>query len=131
MDNFKEFFELLRSITAKTESPVYPDETNFNSFMANRYLSFVHPGICILLAQTANTQGFMPEEEKAQYEMLKALLPRFRCGRIDYVSKPSSTTQSDKEISDEQLEELSAYMELGKREVRELMHRVALLKEQR
>lgn len=130
MDNFKEFFELLRSITSKTETSVYPDETNFNSFMANRYLSFVHPGVCVLLAQTTNLHGFLPEGEKEQYDMFKAVVPRFRCGRINYVSKPSSSSQTENSVTDEMLAELSSYLELGKGEVRELMHRWEKLKEQ-
>lgn len=127
MDNFSHFFELLKTIVAKSETPLVPDAENFSLYMANRYLSFIHPEICKLLAQTTNIYGFCPEDEKASYGVLKAIVPKMRYRKIPYVSKPSSANQSELGVTDADLEEMARYYELGKGEIRELLLKRTML----
>lgn len=126
MNNFQDFFELLKCIITKKERTLAVDDNSFSVFLANRYLSFLHPEICKLLAQTTNIYGVAPEDVEDAYNMLNAIIPKLPYTKIDYVSKPSSQKQKNLGIDDEKLGEMASYLELGKNEVRNILARTNL-----
>lgn len=124
MTNFPEFFDLLRAIVTKKQPKVQPNDENFDGYLAVRYLSFIHPEICKMLAVSANKRGFFPnaEDRLEVFGVLYSLLPQMKFPKIAYVSKPSTKKAKEKNVEDENLEILAYNMELGKREIRNLIN---------
>lgn len=123
MTNFKEFYALLDGIRTKEKTDIVPSEANFNLFMANRYLSFLHPEICKMLAQTTNMMGFVRDMQDyvSIYEMFCAIIPKLPRTRIDYVRKPGTEAQIESGLNDDDVKDLARYYELGTNEVRNML----------
>jgi hypothetical protein len=121
--NFDEFFLLLKSILDKSESGVQPSNENFSLYLATRYLSFYHPGLCDLLNESVNkfkiNSKFATPEDG--FNFLKALLPKLKYKHIKYIKKQAVKNQRDKNISDETVTKLANYLEISRREVRHLL----------
>lgn len=123
MTNFPEFFELLRSIVSKTETEIVPTDENFDMYLATRYLSFIHPEICKMLATCVNKHGFVNDLDNATecFNALKAIIPKMPYPKIKYISKPSSKKMRERGIDEETLKTIAYNMELGRREVSNLI----------
>lgn len=123
MDNFPQFYKLLDSIMTKKDAGFLADDSNFNLYLMNRYVSFIHPMICRMINDTTNVMGFVqdPEDCEECFNVLYAIVPKMPWMKVDYVSKPGSKAQSENEISEEEMQYLCGHYELGSREIRDLL----------
>lgn len=120
--NFPEFFDILRSIVTKCPLTTNISEENYDHYLAVRYLSFIHPEICKVLAGSVNIFGSVDTENlKQSYKVLKAIIPKLRYSKIAYVSKKSTKKIKEKAILDDGMRVLAHNMQLGKREVAQLI----------
>ena len=123
MTNFKEFYALLDGIRTKEKTDIVPSEANFSLFMANRYLSFLLPEICKMLAQTTNMMGFVRDAQDydSVYETFCAIIPKLPRTRIAYVRKPVTEAQIESGLDDDDVKALARHYELGTEEVRNML----------
>ena len=117
--NFQQFFALLRSIFTKEVLDIEPTDENFPLYLANRYISFFHPNLCIFIDDAMNRydKAQLLLEPKLAYKTLRAIIPKLPYSRIDYVKKPASERVKNTSVSDEQLKQLADLLEISKREV--------------
>ena len=75
------------------------DESQFSSFMVNRWLSFYSPEISNYINETSNKQIGAFNIKQDQYNYIYNIIPKCRFKRIAYIKK----TKKDKEEKEEQL----------------------------
>ena len=121
--DFKEFYMLLNEAIAKEPSDVVASEENYNAFIFNRYLSFYHPQIAILLAKTTNRVHWIPdgEDEEMSFKCMKGILPKLPKAFIQYIKKPAVVAAQKLEISEDEIKDEAAFLECSKREIRNLI----------
>lgn len=121
--DFKEFYKLLDEAIAKEPTDVIASEENYNAFIFNRYLSFYHPQIPILLAKTTNRINWIPdgEDEEMSFKCMKGILPKLPKAFIQYVKKPAVVAAQELEITEDDIREEAAFLECSKREIRNLI----------
>lgn len=121
--NFDEFFPLLKSIFTKVDCDISPNNENFNTYLAARYISFYHPSLCELLNESINNYKINSifNEPEDGYNFLKALIPKLPYKHIKYIKKESVKNQRDKNISDEAVAKIANYLEISQREVRAIL----------
>lgn len=121
--DFKEFYKLLDEAITKEKSDVVASEENYNSFIFNRYLSFYHPQIAILLAKTTNRNNWIPDEndEEMSFKCMKGILPKLPKSFIQYVKKPAVIVAQELEITEDDIREEAVFHECSKREIRNLI----------
>ena len=121
--DFKEFYKLLDEAITKEVSDVVVSEENYNSFIFNRYLSFYHPQIAILLAKTTNRVHWIPdgEDEEMSFKCVKGILPKLPKAFIQYVKKPAVVAAQELEITEDEIKDEAAFLECSKREIRNLI----------
>lgn len=121
--DFKEFYKLLDEAITKEQSGVTASEDNYNSFIFNRYLSFYHPQISVLIAKTTNRTHWIPdgEDEQMAFKCMKCILPKLPKVFIQYVKKPAVVAAQELEISEDEIKEEAAFLECSKREIRNLI----------
>lgn len=124
--NFPEFYKVLKHIMTKEELDIQINEDNFNLFMILRYLSFYHPNICKLINETVNKYDIQSAYLKAEdgYNLIYNMIPKLPYKFIKYVKKPSVKNLRDKEISDEDVENLARLFEVSTREVRNMLKNI-------
>lgn len=117
--NFAEFFILLRCLLTKEDLGIKPSDENFSTYLAMRYVSFVHPNMCVYVDEVVNDykKYQMAADPKNGFEFLKAILPKLPYRKINYIKKPITTAVNKQEISDEELKHLAELLEISKREV--------------
>lgn len=121
--DFKEFYRLLDEAITKQDSGVVASEENYNAFIFNRYLSFYHPQISILLSKTTNCVNWIPEseDEEMSFKCMKGILPKLPKSFIQYVKKPSVIAAQELEITEDEIRDEAAFLECSKREIRNLI----------
>lgn len=121
--DFKEFYKLLDEAIAKEPSCVTASEDNYNSFIFNRYLSFYHPQISILISKTTNRVHWIPDgdDEEMSFKCMKGIIPKLPKAFIQYVKKPAVVAAQELEISEDAIKEEAAFLECSKREIRNLI----------
>ena len=121
--DFREFYRLLDEAIAKEESGVVASEENYNPFIFNRYLSFYHPQITILLSKTTNRVHWIPdgEDEEMSFKCMKGILPKLPKAFIQYVKKPAVDAAQELQITEDKIKEEAAFLECSKREIRNLI----------
>lgn len=117
--DFHEFYKLLRSLFTKEVPDVVPTNNNFPINLVIRYISFYHPNLCIYIDNVFNDYSKIQliSDPKVAYNTFKAILPKFKFSKIDYIKKPVSTTVRNNEISNEEIQHLAELLECSKREV--------------
>lgn len=120
---FKEFYKLLDVALTKEKIDITPSEENYNTYIFNRYLSFYHPEIAILIAKTSNRVNWLPhgENEELSWKGIRALLPKLPKTFIQYVKKPSVMATQELNISEDFIKEEAMINECSKREIRDLI----------
>ena len=121
--NFKEFYKLLDEAITKDESDIMISDENYNPFIFNRYLSFYHPQIAILLAKTTNRVHWIPdgENEEMSFKCMKGILPKLPKAFIQYIKKPAVVAAQELEITEDEIKDEAMYLECSKREIRNLI----------
>ena len=62
-------------------------ESNYNSYMINRWVSMYSPNIAEIINHTTNRLFPIFETKKDNYKFLLAVLPKCRFRRIKYIKK--------------------------------------------
>lgn len=121
--NFDEFYPLLKSIFTKKDCGIVPYADNFNVYLATRYISFYHPGLCDLLNESINKFKInaLYNDPEEGYKFLKGLIPKLPYKHIKYIKKESVKKQREQNIPDETIEKLANYLEISQREVRNIL----------
>lgn len=120
---FKEFYKLLDVALTKEKIDITPSEENYNTYIFNRYLSFYHPEIAILIVKTSNRVNWLPhgENEELSWKGIRALLPKLPKTFIQYVKKPSVMATQELNVSEDFIKEEAMFNECSKREIRDLI----------
>ena len=120
---FKEFYRLLDEVITKEDSNLVPTEENYNPFILNRYLSFYHPQISVLICKTSNKIGWIPDGDNPlmSYKGIKSLFPKLPKAFIQYVKKPAVVAAQELEITEDEIKDEAAFLECSKREIRNLI----------
>lgn len=120
--DFNEFYKLLDEAITKDKSGIIPSGQNFNTFLFNRYLSFYHPEISILIAKTSNRLGFIPDsDDQFAWKSIKAILPKLPKSFIKYVKKPSVIATQEFDFTDQEIFIEAKLNECSKREIRNMI----------
>lgn len=117
--NFQQFYPLLRSLFTKEDVGIEPTSDNFPLFLAMRNISFVHPNLCVFMDEVLNSFKKLQlfSDPVLAYNTLKSLLPKLPYNKIDYVKKPVTVSVRNKELTNEELQQLAGLLEVSKREV--------------
>lgn len=123
MNNFDEFFPLLKSIFTKKKCDIVPCADNFNVYLATRYISFYHPSLCEILNESINKFDInkMFNEPEDGYKFLMALIPKLQYKHIKYIKKESVKKQRENHIDDAVIAKIANYLEISQREVRKIL----------
>lgn len=121
--NFPEFYKVLKHIMIKNDLDVQINDDNFNLFMINRYMSFYHPSICKLINETSNKYDIynMFLDSEKGYKFIYNMIPKLPYKFIKYIKKPAVKNLRDKDISDEDVQNLANLFEMSTREVRNML----------
>lgn len=119
IDNFQEFFTLLRSIFTKETVNIAPRTGNFNYRLVLRYVSFYHPNLCVYIDGVLNSHDkeTILVDPVLCYKTFKAVLPKLPYTKINFVKKGVTEVLKEKGITDEGLKHIADYMEISKREI--------------
>jgi len=72
------------------------DESQFNAFMINRWMSMYSIDLINIINNTSNRYAHIFETKQDQYEWLYNLFPRMRFKRISYIKKNKPKVNTDK-----------------------------------
>jgi len=89
------------------------NESSFNGYMVNRWLSMHSPGLACLINSTVNRLYPIFETKSDNYKFLVSIIPVNRPKRIFYIKKNSKT----KTEKDDQVTLLAKSLELSEREI--------------
>lgn len=85
-------FDILKGVLfTKTEFPfkIAEDEKNFDLYMVNRWVSMVDKDSARIVNETTNRFGSVFSEKQQQYNFLKAILPKYKFHKINYIKRKS------------------------------------------
>ena len=121
--DFKDFYKLLDDVLTKNDSGITPSKENFDSFLFNRYLSFYHQQVAVLLTKTTNNINWIVDEEEPQmaFKAYKSVLPKMPKRFIEYVKKNITDILKDLKVKDEDIYREAKLNECSKREILELI----------
>jgi len=91
------------------------NQSQYNPYMINRWLSMYSPDIAQLINSTVNKWHSIFETKKDNYRLLITLIPKSKWRKINYIKKKTKTSNSEKEQDDVPL--LAKNLELSEREV--------------
>ena len=90
------------------------DESSFNGYMINRWLSMRSPVIAQLINDTSNRLYPIFETKQEYYNFLVKIIPPHRPKRIYYIKKITKSPPSEE---DHDVDLIAKNMELSKREI--------------
>tara|TARA_Y100000310_G_C20215960_1_gene593540 strand:- start:42 stop:422 length:381 start_codon:yes stop_codon:yes gene_type:complete len=90
------------------------NESQYNSYMINRWISMYSPQVAQLVNLTSNRLYSSFKSKEDNYKFLINIIPKSKFRRINYIKKASK----DKHTDDEAVEMLAKNVELSKREIR-------------
>ena len=89
------------------------DESGYNSYMINRWLSMYSPNNAVIINYTVNQYYSIFETKQDHYKFLVNIIPKTKIYRIKYIKK------GNKEKTDDHiLDRLAKRLEISKREIR-------------
>lgn len=91
------------------------EETDFNQYMLNRWISMYSPGMATIINSTTNWLYSVFETKQQYYKFISCVVPRVSFKRIHYIKK-KKPEDTPKEI--ENIELLAKRLELSKREIK-------------
>lgn len=71
------------------------EESQFNSFMCNRWISFYSPELCHYVNETANRQISQFYSKQDQYDYYFNVLPQLKFKKINYIKKVKKDEEED------------------------------------
>jgi hypothetical protein len=71
------------------------DESQFNSFMINKWISFYSPELNTFINDTANKHVSCFQQKQEQFDYYFNLLPRLKYKKINYIKKVSTDKEED------------------------------------
>jgi phenolic acid decarboxylase len=77
------------------------DESQFNSFMLNRWLSFYSKDLACYINSTANSQVHLINSKQDQYEYYYNMLPKCKFKKIEYIKKAKKEEEKEKQLTPE------------------------------
>ena len=110
-------FNFIDSIlfSKKKLNTINEGETEFNSYMVNRWCSMYSADITQIINETTNLYGKTFTTKQEQYEFVLNILPKVKKKRINYIKK----NKEDKKPENENIKHLAKFSELSQREIRE------------
>ena len=112
-------FDFLNSIlfTKKDKFDNADDETQYNAYLINRWISMYSPECAQYINSTTNWLYPIFDEKKDHYKFLKRILPKVSYKHMPYIKKIKPDNSDDKE---DNVELLAKSLELSQREVKYL-----------
>lgn len=90
------------------------DESAFNMFMINRWVSMYSPNMAVVINNTVNRLHSTFESKQDYYRFINKVLPKVKRKHIPYIKK----TKKDTETEDENLKIIAKRLELSQREIK-------------
>jgi len=90
------------------------DESQFNSYLINRWLSMYSPEVATIVNSTGNWLYSIFEDKRLYYNFLINVIPKLRRKHINYVKKKKPEEQEDE---DNNAELLAQTLEISRREI--------------
>lgn len=91
------------------------EETEFNQYMINRWISMYSPGLATVINSTTNWLWSVFETKQEYYKFISTVIPRVSRKRIHYIKK---TKPEDTPKQVENIELLAKRLELSQREIK-------------
>jgi len=95
------------------------DESQFNCYMVNRWMSMYSIDMVSIINDTSNRYGHIIKTKRDQFNWLYNFFPRLRFKRISYIKKAKAAEDQDNSISNDELLFLAKNMEISSRELRD------------
>ena len=110
-------FDYLNSIlyTKKKLELNCDEESQFNSFMCNRWISFYSPELCSFINETGNKHITLFLTKQEQYDYYSNVLPQLKFKKINYIKKVKKEDKTEEVFVPEFIskKEYQKYVELG------------------
>ena len=90
------------------------DESSFNQYMINRWISMHSPSMATIINNTANWLYSTFETKQQYYKFISTIIPRVPFKRIHYIKKKK--VENDDEL--ENIELIAKRLELSQREIK-------------
>ena len=91
------------------------EESSFNNYMVNRWVSMYSPSLAIIINSTGNWLWSVFETKQDYYKFINTIIPRVSRKRIHYIKK---VKPEDKPKELENVELLAKRLELSQREIK-------------
>ena len=91
------------------------EESNFNMYMTNRWISMYSSNLAIIINSTTNWLGGIFNTKSEYYKFVKCIIPRVNRKRIHYIKKKKPDTPEE-EVDNIQL--IAKRLELSQREIK-------------
>ena len=91
------------------------EESSFNNYMVNRWVSMYSPSLAIVINNTSNWLWSVFETKQDYYKFINTIIPRVSRKRIHYIKK---VKPEDKPKEIENVELLAKRLELSQREIK-------------
>ncbi len=89
------------------------DESQFNLYLINRWLSMYSPDVAMIVNSTGNWLYPIFEDKKLYYNFLVNVIPKLKRKHIPYIKKVKKEEESD----ENNVELLAQTLELSRREI--------------
>ena len=91
------------------------EESNFNTYMLNRWISMYSPALALVINNTTNWLHGVFETKQQYYQFVSKVLPRVNRKRIHYIKK---TKRDEPDTTDDNLSVMAKRLELSEREIK-------------
>lgn len=109
-------FDYLKDLLVDKKGNLPLDQ--YSPYIINRWLSFMHPEIAILVSAVCGDQDILSDKER-HYKTLLVTLPKTkRTPKINYIKKQKETQATDE---DNKVSLLAQNLEMSKREIQQIL----------
>jgi hypothetical protein len=113
-------FDCLNAILFdKDKSNFYAEESDFNMFMVNRWITMYSPDMAKIINETSNKYIQTLTTKEAQFEFLFNLIPKLKRKHLSYIKRKKETSSNDEDIN--YVEMIANKLEISQREVKNYM----------
>jgi hypothetical protein len=91
------------------------EESNFNMYMLNRWISMYSPNLAIVINSTTNWMHSVFETKQQYYQFVSKVLPKVNRKRIHYIKK---TKKEPTEQQEDNNKLMAKRLELSEREIK-------------
>lgn len=121
-------FDYVGSILYTKDASVFSnvdDESTFNPYMVNRWISMYSPEMANMVNQTTNKYVNIFNTKQEYFQFFVSVYPRLRQKRINYVKKAKA--EKEKEV-DEKIPLIAKNLECSQREINNYLEMVDFIK---